>query len=454
MERLVYRQYWATADSPLLSSRLILNQYFDGTEQRLDEALYEIADDAAAACGYTVARADVAVSAQKLPFDECRDITVADAIRRELRFFPKAVCRFDYSGAAPALKIVRRASSADAAYVAAIPKTDRQYEYNAHPINGVDLEIETTDETDGVQYRAQYHQTAGNVSAGNPDCLYATLQVPGSSASTVRQSFKSVTENLPTSLNDVDWWKSKHPRLANVAASAITINSARRSGESDAEDYPRISAASPGEIREANLRCHVEKFEAEITIDKGTDREEDILLTMNFLTTNAEGTADEPHVYQWNVESTASSGETVPSGLAAAILADRSGVLRAERMSVRLIDALPTLGDCCDGLFLQSFEVDCAQLTALLDFGAPEYLSPEDMAALLSGFRNKRTSNCATSRVSGKIQDDGSDEVGMCGIPPLSSTEFAPGRTVKMSIGSDGGTSSSGGAPAPAARGR
>jgi len=78
--------------------------------------------------------------------------------------------------------------------------------------------------------------------------------------------------------------------------------------------------------------------------------------------------------------------------------------------------------------------VDCASLTADLKFGVPDYLSPEDMAALLSGFRNKRTSSSHTVRKTGKPDDNGSN-VEMGAIPPLSSTEFAPGQKAKTIIG-------------------
>lgn len=434
MARLVYRQNWFTGGGYSRSSRLVLNQHQDGSTQNLNSELYEIASHGATPCGYTVAQADVAVSTQQLPFDECRDITVADAIRRELRFFPKAVCRFDYSDETPALKIKKTASPTTAAYVAAIPKNRREYVYNAHPITGVDLEIETTGTVDGVEYRQIDHQTAGNTSAGNPDCLYATLQIKGASSNTTRQSFKSVTEDIPQNLNDAAWWKARHPRLANVAANAIAISEGSRTPS----NYPRISAATAGELEEAGLHCEVSKFTCKATITTADDKEEEIFLTMNFLTTNATGTAAGPKTYTWVAESSSESGETVPSGLAETILAERAGSLLSERMTVRLGDALPQLGDAIvetEGtVFLQSIDVDCASLTADLKFGVPDYLSPEDMAALLSGFRNKRTSSSHTVRKTGKPDDNGSN-VEMGAIPPLSSTEFAPGQKAKTIIG-------------------
>ena len=438
MSRLVYRQYWATSTGSELSSRLVLNQSSGGSAQSLDSELREIAEHGATPCGYSVGT--VSVSSQCLPYDECRDITVADAIRRELRFFPRAVTRFNYSGETPSLSIVRvAADGADAAYIATIPKTERTYEINANPIDAVDLEIEETGDVQGVPYRKITHdKTMGDTSPVNPGCLYATLQIAGSSASTVRQTFKSVTEDIPADLTDASWWN------AHVAASAITIVEASRSGEATKAQFPRISAASAGELAEAGLRCRVEKFEAKVKIDAGADVEEELYLTMNFLTTNATGTAANPRKYTWTVESSSAAAETVPNGLAAAILADRSGSLRAARMTARLGSSLPQIGDLHQGLILQTFEVDCGDLTADLEFGAPEYLSPEDMASLLSGFRNKSRATCAASRISGKKADDGNAEVEMGGIPPLSSTEFEPGRKTKMTIGgSSSGSSAS-----------
>ena len=433
MSRLVYRQNWFTGNGYSLSSRLILNQYQDGTPQNLDSELYEIASHGAAACGYTVAMSDVAVSTQQLPFDECRDITVADAIRRELRLFPKAICRFDYSGSTPALEIRKNTSATTAAYVAAIPKNRREYVYNAHPITGVDLEIEATGTIEGVEYRTIAHQTAGDTAAGNPDCLYATLQIKGASSSATRQSFKSVTEDVPADLNNKAWWKARHPRLANVALNALYITDGTRAPS----NYPRISAATAGEIEAAGLKCEVSKFTCKATIETEDDKEEEVYLTMNFLTTNAT-----TKTYTWVAESSAESGETVPTGLAAAILAERSGSLLSERLFIRLGDALPRLGDAIveaeGAVFLQSMDIDCAALVADLQFGVPDYLAPEDMASLLSGFRNKCTSSSSTVRKTGKTGDKGAD-VKMGAIPPLSSTEFAPGTKSKTTIKSSSG---------------
>lgn len=430
MQRLVYRQLWTVSNGTAYSSRLILNQTRTGAAQTLNSELSEIARHGATACGYAVGA--INVSSQVLPSDECRDITVADAIKRELRLYPKAVVRFDYSTTPPTLVIEKQQRASG---ILDLPgKENRDIEYNTHPITGVDLEIDTTTEVQGVSYLQINHQTAGNTSAGNPDCLYATLQINGGSANTVTQSFKSITENFPTSLNNAEWWKSKHHRLANVAlASIISIKEGRRFPTK----YPRITAATAGELEEAGLHCEVSTCTCKVTIETTDHKEEDIFLTANFLTTDAEGTAEDPKIYRWTAESSGESGESVPAGLASAILAERSGSIVRESMTVRLADSLPTVGltitDDGQTLSLQTVDVDCGNLTADLTFGVPEYLAPEDMAALLSNFRNKCTTYSSASRKSGKPEDKGSD-VEMGGIPPLSSTEFSPGTIAHLKI--------------------
>ena len=439
MQRLVYRQNWKTgASSYTRSSRLILNQTQSGAAQSINSELAEIAGHADTACGYRVGTISVKANTY-LPFDECRDITIADAIRRELRFFPKAIARFDYSTfydhGVPTLHIERGAGSA----FTPTNIISKNEVFNAHPITGVDLEIETTGEVNGYVYRQYSHQTAGNTTAGNPDCLYATLHLRGASASNVNQTFESVTEDLPAQLDDKSWWIAKHPRLTGYAFSQLSISNAAcdldLTNQGPFGGRPRISANTAGELTAAGLKSKVGKFTCTCTVTQTDDTEEDIELTMFFLLTNAT-----TRTYTWCSSQSTSAAETVPSGLAAAILDDRSGELESETIVMRLGDSFPVLGDTLDNLALQSFDVDCATLEATLNFGIPGHLSPEDMASVLSGFRNKRTASCALSRISGQPKDDSVGQVDLGGIPPLSATEFKPGTKAKMKVGDKAGS--------------
>lgn len=464
MARLVYRQLWRTGPNSWdRSSRLVLNQYHStGRSQSLNSELAEIANWGATGCGYTVG--SVSVSTQHLPFDECRDITVADAIRRELRLFPKAFTRFSYSGSRVRLNIMRADTSGeDAAYMASVPEEERQRVWDANPIDGVDLEFETVSEVNGVKYVTIDHQKAGNTATTNPNCLYATVRVDGGAASTVAGSFTSITEDVPADWNSsTAWWFEKHPRLKGLATSAVSIvqGSGERSDAGETEQYQRISEATAGEIEAAGLKCRVVTFSVKVNIATTDDEEDEVTLSMSFLATNAEGTKASPKKYTWVAASSSESGERVPSGLAGAILADRSGALRSMKARLALKEAAngarvwPLVGDVCEGLILQTVEVDCQTCVATLDFGAPEHIAPEDMAALLTNFRNKRKIASSTLRAEGTA-GTGGDTVELGGIAPLFATDWQPGKTAKRTFsrtasssgesGGSGGSGSNGG---------
>ncbi len=430
LQRLVFRQTWNRAvkgGSPVTfsTSRVILGQQPTGAAQTMNAQVAEIVNYAATKCGITLGAN--AAPALYLPFDEARDITCADAIRRELRFFPKLIVRFDYSSSTPAL-VVAAPSGSDAAYVAGISKAERVYQYDAHPVSCVDIAVDAVDVVVGGK-DASYHQRyPTNGDPDSLDCLHVTIPLAPGSASTTNESFKSVTEDIPSDLNSVDWWKQKHPRLANVAASAIRITDAARSDSSETTVYPRIAKATKGEIEEAGLHCRVTRFTCKCHIETAEYDEEEIQLSMDFLTTDAR-----TRTYTWQTGSESVDGETLPDGLAQALYEQRAGALASEQMTVRLGNSLPVIGDMADGLILQSYDIDLADLTARLVFGRPEHLSAEDMRSLLNGFRQR--GYASTSRIRKEEADEDADEADAPGgIPPINSSEWAPGTTAKTTI--------------------
>ena len=261
------------------------------------------------------------------------------------------------------------------------------------------------------------------------DCLHVTIPLARGSSSTTNESFESVTEEITSALiGSTAWWKAKHPRLANVAASAITISNASRSPA----NYPRIAKSTKGEIEAAGLHCEVSRVTCNCKIATAEDEEEDIILTMDFLTTDAT-----TRTYTWQTGSSSTAGETLPDRLAESLYNQRSGSLVSERMTVRLGAAFPKLGDAADGLYLQSFEVYLDDLTAQLSFGQPEHLSPEDMRSLLNGFRQRGYATTAKLRADSSDEDaDEADAPG--GIPPIASSEWSPGTKAKTTISKSG----------------
>lgn len=432
LNRLVFRQTWSVAGAgtggaalTISSSRVILNQDATGAAQSMAEQLDEILTYACSKCGIT--KGTVSALAQVLPADEARDITCADAIRRELRFFPKRIVRFDYASG-PAIQIVDTSSGSIAAYVANVPKTERVFVYNAHPISCVCVDVDTTDIFLGGSSLSVHQVYPTDADPDDLDCLHVTVPLERGSASTTTESFESVTENVPSDLNSVTFWKLKHPRLANVAVSAIDITNGARTPS----NYPRIAKSTKGEIEAAGLHCEVSRFTCDCHITTTDDEEEDIKLTMDFLTTDAT-----TRTYTWQTGSSSTAGETLPANLAQALFEQRSQSLLSERMTIRLGDSFPKIGDkdVVDGetVYLQSFDVDCYDLTAQLSFGQPEHLSAEDMKSLLNGFRQRGYATTAKLRKN-KADEDADEEPAPGGIPPISSSEWSPGTKVKTTI--------------------
>ena len=447
LNRLVFRQTWSVAGAgtggaalTISSSRVILNQDATGAAQSMADQLDEILTYACSKnCGFS--KGTVSALEQVLPADEARDITCADAIRRELRFFPKRIVRFDYASG-PSIQIVDTSSGSIADYVANVPKTERVFEYNAHPISCVCVDVDTTDIFLGGERLGdtrQVYPADGNTDA--LDCLHVTVPLERGSASTTTESFESVTEDIPSNIaTNAVWWGQKHPRLARAVQNgdAITITNGTRSPSR----YQRIAKSTKGEIEAAGLQCEVSRFTCDCKIVSADDEEENIKLTMDFLTTNATGTEQNPKTYTWQTGSSYVAGETLPAGLAQALFEQRSQSLLSERMTIRLGDAFPKVGDkdVVDGetVYLQSFDVDCYDLTAQLSFGQPEHLSAEDMKSLLNGFRQRGYATTAKLRKN-KADEDADEEPAPGGIPPITSSEWSPGTKVKATIKKSGG---------------
>ena len=427
MDRLVFQQYWST--SGVWSSNTILNQSDSGSAIGFKAQLNEIFTFAKTRCGVTAAALS---GGQKLPADEVRDLTCAQAVNRVLRWFPKKTVRLDYSGATPALELVD--TTTPASWAASIDKSSIVRTYNAHPITGVYLETVTTGVNDGAPYRILGSQKyPSTVQADAVDVLHATVMLEGSSSSNTYESMKTNCQEA-ASFTNVNWWINKHPRLArylNDRGKVSLVGNAAR--EDNADDYPSLTDASVEELTKYGLRARLEKFTAHVKITDDDDVEEDIILQMKFVTSNAV----DGKVYRRMVGSSSISSETIPAGLAQAIYEDRSGSLQTLECDVRLGSTFPKIGETYQGLILQSFGVDVADLTASCRFGQPDHLSPDDMAGIMTGFRNRTRCAASWNRDSGEASDDDDNPIHV--ISPVEATEFCPGIKSKTTIKSSSG---------------
>ncbi len=438
LARLVFQQQWGVANAhasvKFSSPRVVLNQSPLGAAVNMADTLREICEFAAQKCGFSYSSGNVAAEPICLPFDETRDITCADAIRRELRFFPRKIVRFDYSSGTPAIHIDEPGTASDASYVAAVPKSSRRYDYNAHPVTCVDVytsdvDIEYDDETgeasSALQHRQFYPEDPSLLSG--LDCLHCYIPLAPGTSSTSFEKLEVETEEIGVVngvANEKEWWRTKHPRLHDVANSQLTITDF---GYSPPNFSPRrITNCTVGALRKFGLQAELVRFHCKAKIETADDVEDEIYLTMDFVVTNAS-----TKTYTQQAGSSSSASEGLPEGLAQALYEQRAGALVNEWMDIRLGDELPALGDACDGLVLQEIDVDCADVTARLHFGQPEHVSPEDMRSLLNGFRQRGFASNAPQRTGEPDEDDAALDNG---IQPVSSTEFCPGVKSKTTI--------------------
>ena len=447
MARMAYRQQWtvagtggATATHSL--SRLVLNRDPAGAAIDMSQQITDILNFADDACGFTVGT--VSAGAQILPAEEVTNITCAAAVVRTLRFFPKIVCRFNYATSPKPTLNVLTPSGEQASYIAEIPKTQRSYTRTAHPIVGVDIatcghDIQTGSASADVALRTATHQTAGVMDS--LDTLHLFIPLEGGSASTTWETL-DVTVDSNANFSSLVWWMQKHPALKDVVRSEITaFGPFSRSGGT----YPNVTETPVGDLRRFGLGAEVERMAMPVTIEKN-GRKENIVLTMDVITTNATTRS-----YTRQTGSSSVAAETLPDGLAAAILAQRGGNLTAEDMLVRLGADFPKIGDAVvegtgtnsETLYLQLIEVDCEDLTAELHFGRPAYLSPEDMRDLMNGFRQRGFASNVP--IPNDAEDDAEDAQDLDGVQPISSACQVVGTVEKTTVSSASGTRSAAG---------
>lgn len=455
LARYVFRQSWgyvaARGGSAVTmqesTARVVLNVRPDGTPQDMTEQIREIAEFAAAKCGYAYAAAKIDAGGQVLPADEAHDITCAAAIVRTLRFFPKTVARFDYSGASPSLRVFTP-SAQDAGWVSGAKVISRAATRKDHPVVGVQIttspartRIEVGDEEfDSRQFETQ---SAGDTES--LDCLHLYMPLSGGSGSTEYETLDCVGHvkdfwDVTQVKGRAFFWKQYHPRLQDVPLGAITIDAASvRTVDpvdpaTEVTPFRYVTDLTVGDLRHFGQNAVACRFCCKARIVTEDEDEEDVFLTMDFVTTDAV-----QRTYTQMSGMSSEEGETLPEGLAAAILAQRAGELECEDLVIRLPGALPEIGDAKSGLLLQSMTVDCNELTADCHFGHPNYLSAEEMRDLLTGFRGRAFSSSAICREDPDPSGDSPEETS--GIQPISSTEFSPGTKRKTTVKSrDGGS--------------
>lgn len=437
------------------SSLAVLNQRADGTALPVRDQVLEILTSAAAA-GIIAepAAADVAAIPAELtlPFDEGRDLTLAQALAREMRYTPHLATRFDYSVDPPRLTVVAPAAG-DAAWISDAAADgavqDIKETLSALPPLGCVLEIHETGSINGTAYMIRRAQEAGDTS--NPErTLRAVLPTAGKESSRSVRKLDLKTADIPVDLNSVAFWRQWHQDLRTVPEAGLVISNAQRGG-SDTAAYPRfVITAGVGlaDLEEAGVTLfRVETLTCTATITSNTfindennvqqdiETVESAALTLEIIATNAE-----TRLYRWTSSRDYTGPEYVPPGLAAALLASHQadGASAEVTVALRPDATLPRPGDTRADLSAHTVTVDLRTLIATAAFGPPAALGPADLAGFLTAFRNLRRATSHTRRDTGEA-DGGEAADATLEYLPSTSSGFTKTGTSKLEIGSGSG---------------
>lgn len=430
LERVTFRQTWAVLEGDELgsavSSRVVLNQTALNTSLSADGQLQEIIDYAADR-GAPIAFGTSGLGLT-LPFDEDRDLTCAQALERVLRYTPDMASWIDYTQTVPTIHF-----GEGAALPAVRIQSDSVTYRDDLVAPGLTIEIERVGSANGTQYRTLEYQTAGTTAG--VDALFVTLPLAGKDYSSVRRTVAAVTEAVGD-YTGAAWWIAKHPRLEGISAADVTMVSADRGLL--AAEFPRISSTPLPDLTAAGCKARLETFSCVCDIIKRDGAEivsieYAVTLEMDFITTDAV-----TKTYSWRDAVSITAAETAPAGLAAALLAHWSVRYAEGFLSIPLADAFPAPGMTVLDSPVQSVTVSSRSADASVEFGPPEHLSPQDFAARLGGFRNRRASIRFASRETAEpAETDESDENS---VGPVSSSEWSPGQYGQLNLVTSGKT--------------
>ncbi|MDR1433081.1 MAG: hypothetical protein LBI61_01935 [Puniceicoccales bacterium] len=233
LENLIFQQAWKepidpTASSPTLGdvykSRVILGQDLSSARITIGEQIADVVSYAIS-CGANLAIGNIDIPVL-IPFDECKDLSCADVIRRLLRWVPDTVYRIDYASAVPEISFLRRSQMAQVSVnlSTSVEEFSIQPRYDLQ-IPAVVLKFEITNATNGKTWKESIAQKHPIDCTGTElKAIVLTINLEGSKANYVIQNI--VTEPIDTS--SVSWWKAHVPSMGNIPSESISVGGVSR----------------------------------------------------------------------------------------------------------------------------------------------------------------------------------------------------------------------------------
>lgn len=332
LEHVTYAQQWQTIrslDNALVNTnilRVVLGQddaglYIDSGAQISSAVAYAIAVGAPLALG-------TIDSLATLPCSEHICLRCADVIRQLLRFQPDVVCWFDYDNRVagiPVPKFYCRAPAnlttasiallnTDADSITMTPRYDIQ-------VPGIRIMYERTSTYNGASYRNISEDTAGTYNDARAPGLYFELQ--GSSAQTVEQAV-TVTAYPASPYTDKTFWRAIQPWLDEILDADLAIQNVTRNGVASPllPSYMTEGQIPPWMLSACGIHAEVETWEADISYSRKVstvthEKVDTKHISVKLLSTDAV-------TKTYSALMSYSSGEALPSGVAAALYASWS----------------------------------------------------------------------------------------------------------------------------------
>lgn len=332
LENLIYQQNWslpinpADADSELhnvLKSRIILGQDIKGNKFSIGGQITDVINYARN-CGANIALDPINIEVF-IPFDECKDLSCAEVIRRLLRWVPDTICYVDYSKDIPTFFFKRRAQLP----VHAIDIFDgRVKSFSLQPrydlcVPAVVLKFETTHATNNKTWKTLTVQKYPENATGTEyKSLVLTINLEGVKANCIVQEI-STSMIDPSSLN---WWQKHVPWLQSFSAANINIR-----------DVSRVSKL-PNELEDGVIANWMNKeVEEDVIRAKISYKNDDLSVIDHDVAVKIKATDATTGVYKKLLSVV--DAETVPDGLAKNIF-ESVGILHYDG-SITLIDQEP-----------------------------------------------------------------------------------------------------------------
>jgi hypothetical protein len=236
LETLVYQQPWKMVENPgggdpvfvsAYKSHVILGQSIDGSAIAVGQQLNDILSYAAN-CAVPMEISPIDLD-QTMPFDECKDLSCAEAIQRVLRWIPDAVSWFDYSTPLPTLHVCRRSELAAVTF----PLDDSVDLISISPryslnLLGVAVKYERVHSSGGHSWRTmEVDRYPPDVDEQQSRVLTMTVELAGTRSQYIIQNI-TAEEIQP---QDAQWWCGHVPSLSSVDPATISILSCGRNSQ-------------------------------------------------------------------------------------------------------------------------------------------------------------------------------------------------------------------------------